>query len=339
MQKHNHLTLEDRAVIEAYYRLNLSVADIAKRLGKHRSTIYRELKRMGDPKAYRMHVAQRMYQTQRQRSAKPCKLTQSPKLFNTVKDWIHNRQWSPEQIAKKLRLDHPDDPTMQISHETIYRSIYSGVCGELKKTLIANLRQSKSKRGTRARASRANPLKIEPDQLIANRPPEIDTELLPGHWEGDLIVGAMNRSCVGTLVERRSGFVILAKMDSKSASDVRAGFEQKMADIDTFMRLSMTYDRGSEMAEHALMSKALDLKIYFADPHAPWQRGRNENINGLIRQYLPKGTDLSVHSQEQLDDIAWLLNTRPRKRHGFISPQDVYDQQLNDSLNSVAIGS
>lgn len=144
----------------------------------------------------------------------------------------------------------------------------------------------------------------------------------------------MNRSCVGTLVERRSGYVILSKMRRKSAANVRQGFEEKMRHIDPFMRLSLTYDRGSEMAEHALMSKSLDLKIYFADPHAPWQRGRDENINGLIRQYLPKGTDLSVHSQEELNDIAWSLNTRPRKRHGFETPQNVYHDQLADHLTN-----
>ncbi len=175
--------------------------------------------------------------------------------------------------------------------------------------------------------------------MISNRPEDVNSREIAGHWEGDLIVGAMNRSSVGTLVERKTGFVVLAKMQSKSALHVREGFEATMGHLPDFLRLSMTYDRGAEMAEHSLMSKHLDLRIYFADRAAPWQRGSSENINGLIRQFLPKGQDLKIYRQEELDHIAWLLNTRPRKRFGFRTPQELMENEVKDGLIRVALDS
>jgi len=187
----------------------------------------------------------------------------------------------------------------------------------LRKLFISNLRQSKTKRGRRSKSTNFASIQVPDSQTIHHRPEDIETREIAGHWEGDLIVGAQNRSSIGTVVERKTGFIFLSKMKSKSAKDVREGFVRQFKKIDQFLRLSMTYDRGSEMADHPLMSKQLKLDIYFADPHSPWQRGSNENINGLLRQYFPKGTDLSVHSQERLDEVSWLLNTRPRKRpHG-----------------------
>lgn len=162
---------------------------------------------------------------------------------------------------------------------------------------------------------------------------------MPGHWEGDLIVGAHNKSCVGTLVERTTGYLLLSKMNSKSATDVREGFEKKLKSLPDFFRRSLTYDRGAEMAQHPLMAKHFNLAIYFADPHAPWQRGSSENINGLIRQYLPKGIDLSGFTQNELDGIAWLLNTRPRKRFGFRPPEEKFIKLMDDQLCGVALDS
>lgn len=205
--------------------------------------------------------------------------------------------------------------------------------------MIGHLRRRKAKRGRRGAGKSTASVQVAESQKIHARPEAINDRQMAGHWEGDLIVGAHNKSAIGTVVERTTGFVVLRKVDSKSAQDVREGFERQMRNIDSFLRLSMTYDRGSEMAEHPLMSKHLKMDIYFADPHSPWQRGSNENANGLLRQYLPKGTDLSVHSQIVLNDIAWLLNTRPRKRHGWETPQERFDQLIAEHLEGVALDS
>jgi len=261
-------------------------------------------------------------------------------LYEKVKSWLIKKQWSPVQISATLKRYYPKQSDMHVSHETIYSCIYAHPKGELKKMMVKSLRRSKSKRGPRGSAtSNYCSIKLTEDQKIENRPIEINDRLLEGHWEGDLIVGSKNQSCVGTLVERKTGFLVLCKMESKSALNVRMGFELQMKKLPDFLRLSMTYDRGSEMAQHPIMSKNLDMKVYFADPHSPWQRGSNENINGLIRQYLPKGTDLKQHSQEYLDKIAWLLNTRPRKRYNFRTPQELMEPVLADHINSVALAS
>lgn len=229
---------------------------------------------------------------------------------------------------------------MQVSHETIYAYIYAHPRGNLRKLLVKSLRRAKSKRGQRgSKDSCYSSLKIAPEQQIMNRPDDIEGRRVAGHWEGDLIVGKMNQSCVGTLVERKTGYVILSKMQSKSALHVREGFTINMSTLPSFLRLSLTYDRGAEMAQHPIMSKQLDFKIYFADRNAPWQRGSSENINGLIRQFLPKGTDLSVYSQAELDTIALKLNHRPRKRYGFRSPQEMMEKELPGGLVGVALDS
>jgi len=229
---------------------------------------------------------------------------------------------------------------MHVSPETIYSHIYAYPKGELKSLLVQSLRRRKSKRGLRGtKDSCYSSLKVTAEQVISNRPEEINSREVAGHWEGDLIVGAMNKSCVGTLVERKTGYVILSKMQSKSAQHVREGFESNMKHLPTFLRQSMTYDRGAEMAQHPLMSKHLEMKIYFADKNAPWQRGSSENINGLIRQFLPKGEDLSIYIQDELDHIAWLLNTRPRKRFGFRTPQEMMETEIEGGLAGVALDS
>jgi IS30 family transposase len=178
---------------------------------------------------------------------------------------------------------------------------------------------------------------VDDDQFIHCRPEEIEERKIAGHWEGDLIAGSKNQSCIGTLVERTTGHLILSKMKSKSALNVRLGFEEQMKTLPAFLRTSMTYDRGSEMSQHKVMSQNLNIKIYFADPHSPWQRGSNENTNGLLRQYLPKGVDLSVHSQAELDRIAGLLNTKPRKRFDFKTPQEMIEDVLIENFNHVAL--
>ena len=335
-----HLSPEERAVIMIEYRQGMSIRSIGALLNRSASTISRELKRnlTASTAHYCASNAGRRYSQKRKLCVRAEKLIINSPLYNKVKAWLVHKQWSPEQISGTLKRLYPNQSDMNVSHETIYSCIYAHPKSDLKKMMVKSLRRSKSKRGPRGSpSSNYSSIKMTDDQRIYNRPEEINERQIPGHWEGDLIIGAQNKSCVGTLVERKTGYLILCKMESKSALNVRLGFEKQMEKLPDFLRLSMTYDRGAEMAQHPIMSNNLNIKIYFADPHSPWQRGSNENINSLIRQYLPKGEDLSQYSQDNLNEIAWLLNTRPRKRHNFHTPQELIDTILEDHINSVAL--
>ena len=255
------------------------------------------------------------------------KLHSDGALWGLIKGLLRQR-WSPQQISGRLRARFPDEPGNRVSHETIYRTRYALPRGELRKELIKSLRQGHKTRRPRS-AGKAGHV-IGDGTPIDQRPAEVDDRQLPGHWEGDLIKGAFNRSAVGTLVERKTRLVILAKMHGSDADSALKGFRRCFKQVPPELRNTLTYDRGSEMARHKQLAKALNIDIYFADPHSPWQRGSNENTNGLLRQYLPKATDLSGLSQRQLDDIAWELNTRPRKALGFLMPIEAYQQAVNE---------
>ena len=255
----------------------------------------------------------------------PRKLAE-PVLWTAVK-FLLGARWSPQQVAGILALAFPDEAAMRVSHETIYTAIYLVPRGELRKELTVGLRQGRSVRKPRSRGVDLRG-RIADMQSIHVRPPEVGDRLIPGHWEGDLIKGAGDRSSVGTLVERTSGFVVLAKMSSATAADALEGFSTALKRIPQALRKTLTYDQGKEMSYHTALTLRTGVQVYFADPHSPWQRGSNENTNGLLRQYLPKGTDLSVYSQNELNAIALSLNTRPRQRHGFRSPLDVYNQHI-----------
>ena len=340
MTSYHHLSPEERAYIMLERERGRSLRQIAMQLGRSPATISREVRRNSTSTRYCANGAGKAYRRRRLRSVRPRKIENSPALLDFVQSRLTYQKWSPEQIAATLKVRYPEQPAMHVSPETIYAYIYTYPKGELKKLLVQSLRRSKSKRGLRgSKNSCYSSLKIAPEQMIGNRPDEVNSREIAGHWEGDLIVGAMNQSCVGTLVERKTGFVVLAKMQSKSAVHVREGFEATMGHLPDFLRLSMTYDRGAEMAQHPLMSKNLDLTIYFADRSAPWQRGSNENINGLIRQFLPKGQDLKIYCQAELDHIAWLLNTRPRKRFEFRTPQELMEKEVESGLIRVALDS
>lgn len=250
------------------------------------------------------------------------RLTPDSALWRQVMGYL-KAGYSPEQIAGTLATVHPQTPSLQVSHETIYTAIYAMPRGELRKEVIGWLRFGHAKRRPRARGEdRRGRI---PDMVsIHDRPPEIDERLIPGHWEGDLIKGAYNRSAVGTLVERTTLFTVLSKMENASAEAALSGFSHVLNRIEAQTRLSMTYDQGREMASHLQLTAATGVKVYFADPHSPWQRGINENTNGLLRQYLPKGTDLSTFTQGELDAISWKLNTRPRKSLGFKCPAQLF---------------
>nr|WP_233411078.1 IS30 family transposase [Rugamonas sp. CCM 8940] len=255
-------------------------------------------------------------------------------MFIVVRHLL-NLRWSPQKIAGKLKAMWPNDSNETVSHEAIYNAIYLHPRGELKRELIACLRHHNQVCKPRSQgADRRH--QIQDMQSIHIRPPEVEDRLIPGHWEGDLIKGAGNRSSVGTLVERATGFVVLAKMDNATTKAVVDSFAAVLNREPAAMRKTMTYDQGREMHGHKILTKRTGVQIYFADPHSPWQRGSNENTNGLLRQYMPKGSDLSIYSQDELDAIALELNQRPRARFGFASPLAVYTAHM-EQLNNPAI--
>ncbi len=333
---YSQLSAEERGVIFAMKLQGSSARAIASVLQRVPSTVTRELRRngykpdgepgaMGRPRvaggynAVRAGLRARRVRRQARRARK---LHPRGVLWPKVRAMLE-QHWSPEQIGAALKREHPHQPALQASHETIYTAIYAMPRGSLRKELVALLRQGRGARRPRTRGVDRRG-SLQGMVSIHLRPPEANERLLPGHWEGDLIIGARNQSAVGTLVCRKTLFVMLVKMDGASALEALKGYEQAFSPLDEALRKTLTYDQGKEMALHHKLAHSTGLKIYFADPHSPWQRGICENINGLIRQYLPKGTDLSVHSQRELDHIAWSLNTRPRKTLGFQTPAEVF---------------
>ena len=329
---YHQLQPEDRVTIASLKHQNYSVRAIARQLRRSPTTISRELQRNGNPFGYGSAQAQ-CRSLQRRLLGRPAiNLHPDAILWYLVVHLLRLR-WSPEQIALTLERLHPPGHEYRVSHETIYNCIYAMPVGELRKELIATLRHAHNKRLPRSKGKdRRGQI---PDMLsIHVRPPEIEERQFPGHWEGDLIKGEGNASAVGTLVERTSRLVMLVKLPEfkpASAANVLQGFTDKLLSVAQPMRLSMTYDQGREMAMHKRLSERTGIAVYFCDAYSPWQRGSNENMNGLVRQYLPKGTDLSVHSQERLDAIADEINCRPRKGLGLRSPLAVYRELLINS--------
>ena len=329
-------------MIQTQLEMGIKPAAIATGLNRSASTLSRELRRNGwaRPKAHRGPGRPPLAGGYRAGAAHPraqaCTVTpprERPPRPRTAL-WKHVRRYlkagySPEQIAGTLALVHAQTPSLQVSHETIYTAIYAMPRGELRTAVIGWLRFGHAKRRPRARGEDRRG-KIPDMVSIHDRPPEVDERLIPGHWEGDLIKGAYNRSAVGTLVERTTLFTGLSRMSDPSAEAALEGFSHVLNRIEAQKRLSLTYDQGREMAEHQQLTEATGVKVYFADPHSPWQRGINENTNGLLRQYLPKGSDLSGFTQKELDAIAWTLNTRPRKSLGFKCPAELFTPDAFD---------
>jgi len=305
---------------------------MARVLKRSPSTISRELQRNSQDDHYGSATAQRAWQTRRRQSRPAGKLHPSTVTFDVVRHFLGLR-WSPEQIAMTMARVHPKGHSYRVSTETIYRCIYAQPVGELRKELIASLRQARNQRVRRSKGQdRRGHI---PDRLsIHLRPPEIEDRQFPGHWEGDLIKGEGNASAVGTLVERTSRLLILVKLPHPkpaTAANLLQAFTDKLLSIAQPLRLSLTYDQGKEMAYHRKLTEATGIAVYFCDPHSPWQQGSNENTNGLVRQYLPKGTELSGYSQAQLDAIADEINGRPRKGLSVRSPLSVYAELLANS--------
>jgi IS30 family transposase len=310
-----------------------SVRAIARTLLRSPSTVSRELSRNGHKESYSAFLAGE--RAKARRKGRPNRLSKDSDLSGRVGEML-KKGWSPQQVSGRLARMFGKDSESYVSHETIYAHIYALPRGELRKDLIAALRQSHKTRRPRSRGKdRRGQI---PDLVpISERPREAESRLVPGHWEGDLIKGKGNKSSVGTLVERTSRYLIMTQLDDATSPVVVKGFERGLKPVPPELLLSLAYDRGNEMAGHKTLTESLSLKVYFADPHSPWQRGTNENTNGLIRQYLPKGEDLAPYDQPALNQIAERLNDRPRKCLEFRTPKEVFleisqNVRLNDAV-------
>lgn len=321
-----HLTTQERAVVMTMRDDQCSVRTIAKRLGRSPSSISREIRRNAGLGAYDANLAHLQSAARRVMPRRTPKMESGSVLFQVVRHYL-NRLWSPQQISNILKAMWPTETDKTVSHETIYNAIYLHPRGELKRELIACLRHHNQVRKPRSRGTDRRG-QIKDMQSIHIRSPEIEDRVIPGHWEGDLIKGEGNRSSVGTLVERTTRFVVLARMENAGTKAVVDSFSAVLNREPEALRKSMTYDQGREMHGHKILTERTGVQIYFADPHSPWQRGSNENTNGLLRQYMPKGSDLSIYSQEELDAIALSLNTRPRQTLGWKTPLAVYTEHM-----------
>jgi IS30 family transposase len=328
-----YLSMAEREEI-AVLRGRVAVREIARRLGRSPSTVSRELRRNsagGRPEYYRASSAQSQAD-RRARRPKTSKLAADPRLRGYVQDKLGGRQrFSPEQIAARLAVDFPDDEGMRISHEAIYQALYVQGRGALRRDLHRCLRTGRALRKPRRRADRRQE-RIKDKVMISERPAEVADRAVPGHWEGDLIIGEDGGSAIGTLVERTTRFTLLLHLpDDHGAVAVRNAIAATIAFLPAQLRRSLTWDQGIELAEHLQLRVATDLEIYFCDPHSPWQRGTNENTNGLLRQYFPKGTNLAVHTPEDLAEVAAALNGRPRKTLGWKTPAEALAALLSDA--------
>jgi IS30 family transposase len=378
-----YLSFAEREEIALLRAQKLGVRDIARRIGRSPSTISRELRRNAGTRSgsltYRASTAQ-WHADRRGRRPKPAKLATNTELWRYVQDrlsgavqrpdgsavagpgvrWVgrrHGRRkdrrwgksWSPEQISNRLRLDFPDDESMRVSHEAIYQSLYVQGRGALRRELTACLRTGRALRVPRARTRGRGKSFVTKEILISERPAEVADRAVPGHWEGDLILG-VESSAIGTLVERSSRFTMLLylpPMDAygprvkngpalagHGAEAVRDAIAIAIATLPEQLRRSLTWDQGTEMSQHAQLRIDTGLPVYFCDPRSPWQRGTNENTNGLLRQYFPKGTDLARHSAEELDAVAATLNSRPRKTLDWRTPAEALNEFLRSSAAS-----
>jgi IS30 family transposase len=382
-----YLSFAEREELAILHAQDFGVREIGRRLGRSGSTVSRELRRnaatRGGGLEYRATTAQ-WHAERSGRRPKPAKLTTNAALRTYVQDrlagaiaapggaavpgpavpWKGRRHgprqdrrwaaaWSPQQIAHRLRLDFPEDETMRISHEAIYQALYIQGRGALRRELTACLRTGRALRVPRARTRGRGKSHVGPEVLISQRPADAADRAVPGHWEGDLILG-LGSSAVGTLVERTTRFTMLLHLPrmpdhgcgarvkngpalaGHGAEAVRDAIARTITTLPEQLRRSLTWDQGAEMAQHAQLKIDTGLQVYFCDPHSPWQRGTNENTNGLLRQYFPKGTDLSAHSTDALEAVALALNTRPRKTLDWRTPAEAFDAALRSAQTSVA---
>jgi IS30 family transposase len=326
---HSRLRLgfEERERIFVGVQRGESDSEIARALGRHRSTVGREIERTcgGERWRYRPLAAERR-RARRAARPKPGKLASNPRLLAAVEQGLCDC-WSPEQISARLKREYPDDRGMRISHETIYRALYVQSRGELRRQLTKQLRTGRDRRKPQGHVERRG--RIADMVLISERPPEVEDRAVPGHWEGDLLMGAYGRSCVATLVERHTRYVMLAELGrDRRTEHVIEALKTQVQTLPSHLIRSLTWDQGRELAAHKKFTVQTGVEVYFCDPHSPWQRGSNENTNGLLRQYLPKGSDLGTFSQPELDQIARQLNGRPRKTLDWMTPAEKMTELL-----------
>ena len=322
------LSQQEREEISRGLRAGSSLRQIARELGRSPSTISREVRRHGSRETYRAATADRRA-WDRARRPKPCRLASGEPLRSIVSEKLR-LEWSPEQISLWLKREHPRDPSLHVSHETIYQSLFIQSRGALNRELRDHLRTRRRFRQSRHKTRKGHgPI---PDPVsIRERPAEVEDRAIPGHWEGDLIAGEANLSYIATLVERTTRFVMLVRVRSKETQEVTKAIARQIKQLPKELRRTLTWDNGSELAGHKELKLASELEIYFCDPYSPWQRGSNENTNGLLRQYFPKGTDLSGYTQAELDRVAARLNGRPRKTLGVRTPAEALQQALNEA--------
>lgn len=332
---YQRLRPEEREEISRQLARGRSVRDIAEGLGRAPSTISREIRKgSGNKYTYRAHRAEnRAYRNARRRREGKRKLM----IETELREYVHEKlrlRWSPEQIAQVLRKEYPFDGAMRVSHEAIYGYLYVLPRGQLKKELLRCLRQKHKRRRKRDRMNEVPVRKIEGMISIEERPAEVADRSVPGHWEGDILIGRNRQSALGTLVERTTRTVILVTVQSKKAAEVRQAFAKEALRLPRQMRLTMTYDQGREMAEHKLFTKATKIKVYFAHPASPWERGTNENTNGLIRQFFPKGTNFNKVTKREVKHVQDLLNGRPRKVLDFRTPYEAFKELSGVALKT-----
>lgn len=320
------LSLLEREEIRVGVAEGKSLRQIAEGIGRHPSTICRELARNGGRRNYRATTADDRACSLMARP-KSSKLTLTPKLRRVVRRWLKN-DLSPQQISGRLKVEYPDDPEMRISHETIYQSLYVQSRGQFRKDLTRHLRTGRGQRKPRGATGSARG-QIPGMVNISKRPAEIEDRAVPGHWEGDLILGKNGKSAIGTLLERQTRFVMLLDLNGdRGAENLANVMAKQITTLPKKLRKTLTWDQGKEMSKHMNFSISTGVEVFFCDPHSPWQRGSNENTNGLLRQYFPKGTDLAVHGQVELNKVADKLNRRPRQTLGFHTPAEKMKELL-----------
>jgi IS30 family transposase len=318
-----HLSLEERLYIADRVREQATIRAIAAELGRSPSTVSRELHRNRHPTnlRYRPYAAQERATTRRRRP-KTRKVYANPDLLRIVQAGL-KKHWSPEQIVQRLRHDHPDRLDLHVSHEAVYQAIYVQGRGELRRELAAALRTGRAVRRPRRTGEHRSQRMTTPMVMISQRPAEVADRAVPGHWEGDLIIGKDGQSAIGTLVERTTRYTMLIHLpDGRTPAHLTPALIETINTLPAHLRRSLTWDQGTEMSWHHKITLAADLAVYFCDPHSPWQRGSNENTNGLLRQYFPKSTDLTVHSKEHLANVAAELNGRPRETLKWDTPAE-----------------
>lgn len=321
------LSLAEREELSRRLLARESLRRIAIRLGRATSTVSRDVASNGGRDAYRAWRAEKT-STSRARRPKASKLATNPRLRREVERRLGER-WSPQQIAARLVQDYPDEPEMRVSHETIYRSLFVQARGALRKELTACLRTGRTQRRSHKRTDLSGTGRLRDMIMLSDRPAEASDRAVPGHWEGDLIVGKGGRSAIGTLVERTSRYVVLVHLpQGRTAEKVRLAVARQLVRLPAELRRTLTWDQGKEMAEHVRFTVDTKIDVYFCDPHSPWQRGSNENSNGLLRQYFPKGADLSEYTRAELQAVARELNSRPRQTLGWMKPSEVFSRAV-----------